>query len=84
LARGQLRALVVRAGQCGSGFRCGDSGRLVLSRIECRDEGEPVPIPDLVNEAIEEALRQRLDLVVIDDPEAGEAITGMAGYLRFR
>jgi peptide subunit release factor 1 (eRF1) len=84
LARGQLRALVVRAGQRGSGFRCGGSGRLVLSRIECRDEGEPVPIPDLVNEAIEEALRQRLDLVVIDDPTAGEAITGMAGYLRFR
>lgn len=84
LARGQLRALVVRAGQRGSGFRCSGSGRLVLSRIECRDEGEPVPTPDLVNEAIEEALRQRLDLVVIDDPTAGEAITGMAGYLRFR
>jgi peptide subunit release factor 1 (eRF1) len=84
LARGQLRALAVRAGQRGSGFRCSGSGRLVLSRIECRDEGEPVPVADLVNEAIEEALRQRLDLVVIDDPAAGEAITGMAGYLRFR
>jgi peptide subunit release factor 1 (eRF1) len=84
LARGQLRTLVVRAGQCGSGFRCSGSGRLVLSRIECREEGDPIPIADLVNEAIEEALRQRLELVVIDDPAAGEAITGLAGYLRFR
>jgi peptide subunit release factor 1 (eRF1) len=84
LARGQLRALVLRAGQCGRGFRCAGSGRLVLSRIECRDEGEPVPVADLVNAAIEDALRQRLEVVVLDDPAAGEAITSMAGYLRFR
>jgi peptide subunit release factor 1 (eRF1) len=84
LARGQLRTLVVRAGQGGSGFRCSGSGRLVLSRIECREEGDPIPVADLVNEAIEEALRQRLELVVLDDPSAGEAITGLAGYLRFR
>jgi peptide subunit release factor 1 (eRF1) len=84
LARGSIRLLVVPAGQVGSGYRCGESGRLVLARGECAGEGEPVPVPDLVSEVLDEALRQRVEVEVIDDPEARAVVDGLAALLRFR
>jgi len=84
LSRGQVRVLLVRPQLTGWGFRCGTTGRLVIAKADCRDEGAPEPVADLANEAIEEALRQRVTIVAIDDPESGEAIDGMAGLLRFR
>jgi peptide subunit release factor 1 (eRF1) len=84
LSRGQLRHLLIPEDQTGAGFRCSTSGRLVLSRAECRGEGEAIPVPLLINEAIEEALRQRVTVSVIHDDEAQEAIDGLAGFLRFR
>jgi len=84
LARGQLRLLVVRAGQTGRGFRCAESGRLVPARADCHGEGEPVPVGDLVNEAIEQAMEEGVDVVVVDDPDAAAALGGIAGLLRFR
>lgn len=84
LARGQVRRLFIRPAQSGSGYRCADTGRLVLSRAECRGEGTPVAVADLVNEAIEEALRQRAGIVVIHDREVTLAIDGLAAELRFR
>jgi peptide subunit release factor 1 (eRF1) len=75
---------LVRTGQSGSGFRCVASGRLALAKTDCRGEGEPAPVPDLISEIIEEALRQHLEIVMIDDPEAAERIDGIAGLLRFR
>jgi len=84
LARGQLRLLAVPAGQGGAGYRCALSGRLVVARGESRGEGEPVPVPDLVSEAIDEALRQRAEVAVIEDPERRAAVDGLAGLLRFR
>jgi peptide subunit release factor 1 (eRF1) len=84
LSRGQVRVLLVRPQLTGWGFRCATTGRLVIAKGDCRDEGTPEPVADLANEAIEEALRQRVTIVAIDDPESGEAIDGMAGLLRFR
>ena len=84
LARGQLKLLVVRAGQTGWGFRCAGSGRLVAARDDSRNEGEPVPVADLVNEALEEALEDGIEVVVVDDPDASAALDGIAGLLRFR
>jgi peptide chain release factor subunit 1 len=84
LGRGQIRILLVRPELTGWGFRCSTTGRLVIAKADCRDEGTPEPVADLVNEAIEEALRQRVTVVAIDDPESGEAIDGLAGLLRFR
>jgi peptide subunit release factor 1 (eRF1) len=84
LARGQVRTLLIRSELTGSGYRCADTGRLVLSKAECRGEGTPVPVPDLVNEAIEEALRQRVEIAVVHEPELAEAIDGLAAVLRFR
>jgi peptide chain release factor subunit 1 len=84
LSRGQLRQLLVRAGQRGWGFRCSGSGRLVLSRADCRGEGEPIPVADLVGEVLEEALRQQVEVVVLQDPDAAEGVDGLAGLFRFR
>jgi len=84
LNRGQVRTLLVRADVSGWGFRCEDSGRLVLSKAECRNEGRPLPVADLVSEAIEEALQQHVTVVVLDDPEARASVDGLAAVLRFR
>ena len=84
LSRGQVRSLLVDADASQPGFRCGDSGRLALNERECRGEGEPIPILDLVDDAIEEALRQGVDVNVVYEPEARVAIDGLGGLLRFR
>jgi peptide subunit release factor 1 (eRF1) len=76
--------LYVREDLGGGGFRCSASGRLVLARGECRGEGEPEPVRDLVDEAIEEALRQRVRVVIVPDSEAAKAVDGLAAKLRFR
>ncbi len=84
LAQGQVRALLVHADASEPGFRCADTGRLALIERECHDEGEPLPVLDVVDDAIEEALRQRVDVNVVYEPEACRAIAGLAGLLRFR
>jgi peptide subunit release factor 1 (eRF1) len=76
--------LLVDADASQPGFRCGDSGRLALVPRECRGEGEPIPVLDVVDDAIEEALRQGVDVNVVYEPEARQAIEGLAALLRFR
>jgi peptide chain release factor subunit 1 len=84
LARGQARALLVHADAGQPGFRCAASGRLALTERDCRGEGDPIPVLDVVDDAIEEALRQGVDVNVVYDPEAREAIDGLGALLRFR
>jgi peptide subunit release factor 1 (eRF1) len=84
LHRGQARTIFIRGDLKGSGYRCAVSGRLVLSKAECRDEGEPLPVRDLVDEAIEEALRQRVQVIIVPIGDAADAVDGLAATLRFR
>ncbi|MEP6573722.1 MAG: hypothetical protein ABJD11_13545 [Gemmatimonadota bacterium] len=84
LARGQVRTLLVNADARAGGFRCTDSGRLALTERECRGEGEPIPVLDIIDEAIEEGLRQRVNVEVVYADGAREVIDGLAGLLRFR
>jgi peptide subunit release factor 1 (eRF1) len=84
LSRGQVRALLVHADAGEPGFRCAETGRLTIAERDCRAEGEPVPVLDVVDDAIEEALRQGVDVNVVYEPEARDAIEGLAGLLRFR
>jgi peptide chain release factor subunit 1 len=84
LARGQIRALLVGADAAQSGFRCRDTGRLALTERECRDEGGAEPVVDVVDDAIEEALRQRVNVNVIYEEDPDDKIDGIAGLLRFR
>ena len=84
LSRGQARALLVHADAGEPGFRCGVSGRLTLTERDCRGEGDPIPVLDVVDDAIEEALRQGVDVNVVYEPEARDAIDGLGALLRFR
>lgn len=84
LSRGQVRSLLVNADASEPGFRCGHSGRLALSERECRGEGEPVAVLDVVDDAIEEALRQGVDVNVVYEPAARDAIDSLGALLRFR
>ena len=63
LRRARARTGARAPGRCRRGepgYRCGDSGRLARTERECRGEGEPMPVLDVVDDAIEEALRQRI------------------------
>ena len=84
LSRGQVRSLLVHADAGEPGFRCSGTGRLALTERDCRAEGDPIPVLDVVDDAIEEALRQGVDVNVVFEPEARDAIEGLAGLLRFR
>jgi peptide subunit release factor 1 (eRF1) len=84
LSRGQVRSLLVHADASEPGFRCGESGRLALTPKECRGEGEPIPVLDVVDDAIEEALRQGVDVNVVYEPEARDSIDSLGALLRFR
>ncbi|MFN0181629.1 MAG: hypothetical protein ACKVZ0_22685 [Gemmatimonadales bacterium] len=84
LARGQVRVLVVPDGQTGAGFRCHDTGRLALTKAECRGEGHPEPVVNLVDAAIDDALRTGVEVQVIDDREVIRRVDGLAALLRYR
>jgi peptide subunit release factor 1 (eRF1) len=84
LAKGQVRTLLVGADTAVSGFRCRDSGRLALTERDCKDEGGAEPVLDVVDDAIEEALRQRVNVNVIYEEDTEGKIEGIAGLLRFR
>jgi peptide chain release factor subunit 1 len=84
LSRGQVRTLLVDADAAEPGFRCGGSGRLARTERECRGEGDPSPVLDVVDDAIEEALRQGVEINVVYEPEARGAVDGLAALLRFR
>jgi peptide subunit release factor 1 (eRF1) len=84
LSRGQVRVLLVPDDQQGAGFRCADSGRLVLAKGDCRGEGTPEPVVNLVDAVIDDALRHRAEVIVVDDPDLASRLDGLAGLLRFR
>jgi peptide subunit release factor 1 (eRF1) len=84
LGRGQVRTLLVDADAQGPGFRSARTGRLAVDDRELRGDGEVLPVLDLIDDAIEEALRQKVEVEVLYDPEAVAAIHGIAGLHRFR
>lgn len=84
LANGQVRTLLVNAEATAAGFRSLATGRLAIGAVELRTDGEVVPVLDLVDDAIEEALRQQVALDVVHDVAASQAIDGLAGLLRFK
>ena len=83
LARGQVRTLLVDPTATQTGFRCSSSGRLTIRADGCGDEGEAVQLPDVIDEAIEEALRQGSHVDVVEDEEARSSVAGLAALLRF-
>lgn len=84
LAAGQVRVLLVDGEASAAGHRCVDSGRLSLTPGGCRGEGAAVAVLDVVDDAIEEALRQRAQVDVFYDPKTRRRVDGVAALLRFR
>ena len=84
LSRGQVRALLVSGDASAPGFRCPETGRLALTEKECRPQGGAVSVLDVVDDAIEEALRQEVDVNVVYEAAAAREIHDLAGLLRFR
>ena len=84
LSQGQVRSILVDAEAEGPGYRAAQSGRLARKAADLKGEGEAVPVLDLIDEAIEDALRQRVGVEVLYDDEARRQVDGLAGQLRFR
>ena len=84
LGRGQVRALMVDPDASLPGFRAADTGRLALDERDLRGEGEVRPVLDVVDDAIEDALRQHAAVDVVYDDAARPAVEGLAAFLRFR
>ena len=84
LARGQVRTLLVSADASMPGWRCAESGRLTISAADCRGEGDPTPVVDVIDDAIEDALRQRVEVNVVYGREQAARVEGLAALLRFR
>ena len=80
LFQGQVRTLIVHADDQMPGFRMSQSGRLSTAPSGLRSEGEAVPVTDLLDDAIEDALRQRARVAVVRD----DGFDRMAAILRFR
>ena len=83
LARRAVRTLLVRPDVRASGFRCADSERLVLSAVDCRGEGQPRPVRDVIAAAMREALAQDATLAIIQDVDLAKRIDGLAALLRY-
>jgi peptide subunit release factor 1 (eRF1) len=83
LSRGQVRTLIVDQEASVPGYRMTGSGRLTSSPSGLKSEGEPMPLADLLDDAIEDALRQRARVHVVMGDLAGE-FDKIAAILRFR
>jgi peptide chain release factor subunit 1 len=83
LARGQVRTLLVDNDVVLPGYRLQSSGRLTTVPGGPRGEGEPLPVADVLDDAIEEALRQRARVLVVSGALA-KRIDRLAALLRFR
>ena len=84
LARGQVRTLLVDAERTQAGYRCAGTGRLTTADQGCGGEGRAEAVPDVIDEAIEEALRQRAQVDVVEDRGTRAGVDGLAALLRFR
>ncbi len=84
LGRGQVRTLLVDPDVAEPGYRAMASGRLAIMDADLRGEPDVVPVLDVVDDAIEEALRQRISVDVVYEPAAKKVFHGMAALLRFR
>ena len=84
LARGQVRSLLVNADAAMPGVRFSESGALGLEAKDGRGQGTAVPVLDVIDDAMEEGLRQHVDVNVVYEAEACQHIDGLAALLRFR
>lgn len=83
LARGQVRTLLVDPAVQQPGFRCDGSGKLTTTPTGCEGEGTAEAVPDVVDDAIEDALRQGAAVDVVEHAALSRDVAGLAALLRF-
>ncbi len=83
LGRGQIRTLLVDAEASQTGLRDA-TGRLGVRKADLRGGGKVTPVLDVIDDALEEALHQGVQVNVIVDPASRARFEGLAGMLRFR
>jgi peptide chain release factor subunit 1 len=86
LMRGQVRILLVSEGFSSPGFICPESGILSLENKKdiCPEGIEPVAVVDVVDDAMEEAFRQKAEIEILLDQKARKKIDGIGAILRFK
>lgn len=84
LAIGNVRTLILPEDFEKPGYLCPKS-HLAFLKPECPlSDEKPVPVSDIVDEALEEALDQRATVEVIVDKELQKKVDGLAAFLRFK
>src|SRR6185436_3133364 len=83
LFQGQVRTLIVDHDAEQPGYRMPGSGRLTTAPSGLKSEGEPTPVADVLDDAIEDALRQRSRVAVVHGERAA-MVNHAAAILRFR
>jgi peptide chain release factor subunit 1 len=82
---GQVGILLVAEGFTYPGFRCPESSVLVLEKRDnlCPEGKTPIPVVDIVDDAIEEALGQGAEIEVVFNEER-KKLDGIGAVLRFK
>ena len=83
LGRGQVRTLLVDHDARVPGYRYSISGRLSESTATYRGEGEALPLADLLDDAIEDALKQHAHVAVVRGA-AAKRFDRLGAILRFQ
>lgn len=78
LHNGQIRTLIVKRGYSVPGFRCAD-GTLSLARKD-----GAVPVPDLIDEMMEECFAQKAEVFVTQQDDLASEVENTGAILRFR
>lgn len=84
LAHGQVRVLIVHPHARCAGFRCLQTGRLVLGRWDCQSEGAAREVADVIRAAAREAGEQGAQVFDVQDPTVARDVDGLAALLRFK
>jgi len=86
LMNGQARILLVADGFSSPGYICPESGVLLMEEKKgiCPEGILPVPVVDVVDDAMEEAFRQNAEIEILFNEEDSKKIDGMGAILRFK
>ena len=84
LAIGNVRTLILPEDFEKPGYLCPKS-HLAFLKPECPlPDEKPIPVSDVVDEALEEALDQKATVEVIVDKKLQKKVDGLAAFLRFK
>ncbi len=86
LGKGQVKTLLVEDNYSSPGFICPQTRILALKKKKgiCPEGIEPLAVVDVVDDAIEEASRQKSEIVILENRRAKTKIDGIGAILRFK